>query len=161
MGAIFLKTTILALQVNEHGEINCNCERCRQGEQYWIRREEESIAKYGWYAHIDMHACGSPNHVNIHTHGIKKAFGHLEFQCCFPIDPNVVLHIWHNLVGEIKQGKKFLPYTDYFGYLSNEKYPLRFVPAMENGRFVLRMLVCDGHGKYDRGPYKEQFRGTL
>ena len=135
---------------------NCKCFICKYGREVSEEFERESLEKYGWYAHmVTDNDPQSPTGVNIHTHALAELWNHPDFQCVFPIDPRIVMTVWHQIINDIKKGKFFEANIDYEGYLQGG-YKIRFIEAKECGRQVLRMLICDKEGKYEGGNFAKQ-----
>jgi hypothetical protein len=119
---------------------------------------EDSMREYGFYIHFVFDDCDSPNHCNIHTHGIKESFNHPDFQICVNPGPQNTAGILHNLVNAIKAGASFEVGKKYPDIVIN--YDIEFIEALHNNRKVLRLLICNVNGTYEGEMYQAQFRQT-
>jgi hypothetical protein len=118
--------------------------------------ETKSMKEYGWYAHLVQDDCACPNHFNAHTHGLLETFGHTDLQCCMPMDGNILMHIWHQIVDiTIRKSKLLRTDYDYFIFDTNG-YAVRFINATECGRPVLRMIIPNKFGKYEGPMFADQ-----
>jgi uncharacterized protein DUF4262 len=134
----------------------CECYACKYGIEKLKEAEQKSIIEYGWYAHYVFNDCYAPNHYNIHTHGLQELWNHKDLQCCFPIDPQIIMSVFHDLVDKgIKKGVRFEVGIGYEGFLGGG-YIVKFIDAIENERPVLRMLIPDMDGEYESGYYADQ-----
>ncbi|WCF11554.1 DUF4262 domain-containing protein (plasmid) [Paenibacillus thiaminolyticus] len=104
--------------------------------------EKDNIEKYGFYIHI----VPGTTQCNYHTHGLVESFEHRDLQIVLPIDPQLAGALFHSIVNEIKNGKKFEEGVDYFGLVADPKMPTAFKKVKETGRTVLRMLIPDRNG---------------
>jgi hypothetical protein len=140
-------------------ENNCECYRCKYGDAAFKKKMEEGMEQYGFNIHYVPNDCNCPHHTNIHTHGIKESFNHLDFQICFPIPMELAGEILHGLVNDIKDGKKFEANKEYEGVIGNG-YSVKMIEATECGRDVLRIILPDPSGLYNIGPYADQLKMT-
>jgi len=107
------------------------------------RWHEDMMKRFGFYSHFTLDG----THANIHTHGIAESFGHPDFQIALNIPQNVAMSIFHGMVKEIKEGKKYTTNVDY-SEIAN--LPVRFINATECGRPVLRLIIPDRAGTLDK-----------
>ena len=119
-----------------------DCDACRDGLGAVKQKEEESMAKYGWVTHAVQDDDDYPYGINIHTHGLKKNFDHPDLQICFPIDPRIAHTIISNVVGHIKDGKKYRDCEEADEIIENFK--VMFVSVSED---QLRIILPDPKGK--------------
>lgn len=138
-------------------QYNCKCQRCSMGEIEYKKWELEQMKIYNFIVHMVIDDCDCPLHANFHTHGLLEKFNHLDIQICFPLDQQIVMGIIHDCVKQIKKGIKLEPGKKYPDIV--HKYDVEFIYAKENGRTVVRLLVCDKDGGYS-GPFAEQFKMT-
>jgi hypothetical protein len=100
---------------------------------------EDLIKQYGWASHyvpLDEY------HINYHTHGLFKNYGHYNLQITLPLDMESAHGVVGRIIKDIKIGKKFEEDIEYLGYLK-EGYPIKFKMFMECDRPVLRVILCD------------------
>lgn len=134
----------------------CECYGCTHGMEAMLAHEINLLKAVGWFIHYVQGDSDCPNLMNAHTHGLKENFNHPDFQICVPLSQNHVQGLFGMLFNKIKEGKTFESGKDYADLLENN-YVVRFINAREGGREVLRMLIPDVDGTYDKSPYKEQF----
>ena len=139
----------------------CKCIACEHGMDVLKAMEEKSLKNMGWYAHIILNDHNCPFNYNIHTHGVRENFQHLDLQICFPLDPKNAHTILTNIINQIKSGKKYeigKPIID--NYVLKDNYPFLFVKTKENSRDVFRIILCDEKKSLDRETmkYNEQWK---
>ena len=140
------------------------------------RLHDESMKKYGWYAHYVPGDTTSPTEFNAHTHGFMDTWKHPDVQIVAPMPQGTAHGIFWAVVNQLKEGKRFEPGTEYAEIL--EGYTVRFAWAREGsethfkpgsaihivGRPVLRIILPDKEGRTDRStmeePYRIQWEGT-
>lgn len=104
--------------------------------------EYKLIAQHGFIIHAVMSPFDQT--ANIHTHGLVTTFDHPDFQCVVPLPPETINGIFHNLVNEIRGGRKFKAGEIVSKIL--EKFKVTFVWATEGNRDVLRIILPDNKG---------------
>lgn len=145
------------------------CACCTHGKEAVDKMEQESIKKYGWYAHVvpsGDYVENTPTGFNMHTHHLPESFDQLNLQIVVPVPPekaNVFLHILHNAIDNyVRKGIKLEAGKEYDDIFENFK--VTFAHARENGRPVLRMILPDKDGNITRDkikePYAVQYVGT-
>jgi len=119
----------------------CKCKVCTDGVESVLQMQEQSLKKYGWYAHIVVDDDNMPMKFNFHTHH----FSGNDVQIVLPMDPNICLQIMHGLHKKVKEGLIIKPFVEYDEIISN--YKVLFIPATESNRKILRMILPDKEGK--------------
>jgi hypothetical protein len=133
----------------------CECARCKYGNEEQDRWEKECIEKFGWFAHYVGEGY-KHQMVNIHTHGIKEKWNHLDLQIVVPLPNKMANEILHNLTNQIKNGKVFLPGERDYSLLG--EYPITFKAGFtETDRPILRVILPDPNGCVDNGIMKHPF----
>lgn len=135
---------------------DCECIACvgpRPPSRPYIKQQMD---RYGWHAEVS-HNANLPFHYSLRTYGLRESYDHPELQCCFPfINPQYIMTFWHKLIDSIiKKGGKLVADYDYEGIAANG-LKLRFVNVLMGGEKLLRILIPDKDGTYDRHPYNEQ-----
>lgn len=118
--------------------------------------EFKMYEKYGWFMHFVMPKEDEeldPEHhgplgANYHTHGIYFKYGHPELQIVFPCRPDIASALLWTVVARIDEGEIFEPGKKYEKIVKD--YQVTFVPAVENERQVLRMILPDVAGNLGR-----------
>lgn len=148
----------------------CECKICeaqRQGKSHqegmaeYRKWEHKQMEKYGWYSHyVPPDTAGL---ANIHTHGIQESFGHPDLQIVVSLAPNLVSSIFANIVERIKAGEKFVAAEKVSKIITD--FDITFADAIENDRWVLRIILPDAEGNLELGKIKgllaRQYEGTL
>ena len=133
---------------------NNKCDACNG--QDMEKFADDSMKKYGWYCHFVML---DDNHINAHTHGIYETYGHSDFQVVLPIDPNIIHHLFTDLVENIKKGEVYNYKKRYAEVIKN--YDVTFIMRKEGCRTVKRMIFPDAKGNLERDelscPYNHQY----
>ena len=96
----------------------------------------------GWIIHYVPEASADPDIVNIHTHGVKEKFDHLDLQITMPVSPNTAAGILHGVVNQIEAGKVFKE-GDTSDEVLGGGYIVGFKEFTECERTVLRILFPD------------------
>lgn len=144
---------------------DCECVVCQHGPAELERIQNESLQKYGWFAHYVGELEGQPldreaNLVNFHTHGLNDTHNHLDFQVVLPVPPKVCHSIFWRLVNLIEEGRVFEEDEVTSGVIGND-YQVTFKKVREGNRQVLRVIMPDASGNLDEdelsGMYKEQY----
>jgi len=133
-------------------EFDCECAACKYGIENVKRMEQEAMEKEGWYAHIVQDDPRTPYGLNYHTHGMVESFDHPDLQVVLKIDPRTVHSCIHNVVKQIKAGKKFKHgdrADEVIRSAIDIEYQVMFVNAVEGGRNVLRVIFPDAAGNLE------------
>ncbi|MNS48792.1 hypothetical protein D3C71_1358880 [compost metagenome] len=121
--------------------------------------ERENMRKHGWYVHYvpeDNYGAGA----NVHTHGLPESFSHLDIQCTLPVRQDIIHTIFIELAERIKRGETFVVNQQYDDIIHH--FCVEFIPAVENDRTVLRLVLPDKEGRLPSDPacdpyYKRQY----
>jgi hypothetical protein len=119
--------------------------------------ESDSIKKYGWYAHYVFDETDCPFGTNIHTHGIKENFGHLDLQVCIAIPQQIAHGILWAAFRLIESGETLKPGKEYDYVLTG--YKVKAILAREGERDVIRIVLPAKDGTYT-GQFAEQLKKT-
>ena len=137
-------------------------ERDRAGMLRAKKMHDQSMQKYGWYAHYIFDDETTPTGTNVHTHGFEKTWKHPDIQIVVPMPQNVVHGILWTVADHITAGVKYEPGRRYAEILKD--YDVMFAWAHENDRRVLRMIIPDKNNHLEKGligePYDKQWEGT-
>jgi len=137
----------------------CECESCASGFEAFAENEAEKMRKYGFV----VHAVIDQEHPNVHSHGLQESMGHLDFQVVAQVHPECGHGIICNFVDRIKKGERFEPWRDYDNIIMD--YKVRLVPATDNNRPVLRVILPDKAGVLDKESMDEdladQYEGVF
>ena len=123
------------------------CEGCKDGIESMLEHQDELIKKHGWMIHYVTPDEEYPFGTNIHTHGFKKSFDHIDIQICVPLSPDAVQGILNTVAARIKAGEIFKANRKYNNII--EKFPVQMRTVKEGGREVLRMVFPDKNGSFD------------
>ena len=108
--------------------------------------EQLLLEEYGFY----MHNVLDPNdssYMNIHTHGIRENFNHLDLQIVYPTSVETASYLFQFLLHHIKKGKSFENETILPNMLGAKgDYPIGFCKRVEGDRTVLRIILPDVEG---------------
>jgi hypothetical protein len=107
------------------------------------REFDEMIKKFGWASH---YVPLTSTHANYHTHGLQENYGHIDFQCLLPINPQLINSIVAGLADRVKKGEVFVEDKHYDDVISN--FSVFFKKFTECGRPVLRLILPDPKGKF-------------
>lgn len=137
---------------------NCKCLICSGGLANALQTEDESIERFGWYAHMitdPSTACGA----DIHTHHLEESFGHLNLQIVLPMPAQTAMSILHTIIDNfIRKGVALEPGKEYKEIITNG-YSVTFTKAIESGRGVLRVIFPDKYGYCQPNePMDEQYK---
>jgi len=150
-------------KIFDHAQ-ECECLGCSQGQEAVQKCEQEGIEKVGWYGHMVMSDPDYPHDCNVHTHGIKENFDHLDLQICLPLPQYVLQGVLNTITEKIREGEVFEAGKVYDGLLHKE-YPLTFAASTECNRDVLRIIFPDQYKNLDPATmepdYKKQWDGTF
>lgn len=141
---------------------DCECVVCKHGPEGLDRIQNESIQKYGWFAHYvgELEGHRETNLVNFHTHGLSDTHNHLDFQVVLPVPTNVCHSIFWRLVELIEDGRIFEEDEVASGVIGND-YQVTFKKVREGNRQVMRVIMPDASGILDKdelyGMYKNQY----
>jgi len=124
--------------------------------------EQEAINEYGFYAHYVYETEGNREFnglANLHTHGLKESFNHMDLQLVIPINMQTASGLFHTVAKNIKKGKTYQAGKLYDDVIRN--YFVKFENFTDKGRPVLRMILPDEKGFFpgDRecsGIYRRQ-----
>lgn len=101
--------------------------------------QQDLLDKYGWYMHYVFDKNGEYNGLsNIHTHGLKESFNHLDLQAALPLRPEIIHLVFSTIIEHIKNGIVFLPNSSSDEVI--QWYAVYFKEFTENGRSVLRVI---------------------
>jgi hypothetical protein len=114
------------------------------------------MKKYGWVVHFVTPDKSYPFNINIHTHGFPEKFGHQDIQICAPLSQNIAQGIMHNFAQWLEEGKAFKSGKKYRNII--EGFPVLMLPAMEEGREVLRVIFPDKDGSFETEFSKKQMK---
>lgn len=136
---------------------SCGCFACEHGLEAFHKMKEENLKKTGFITIPYVSGCEKyPNNSNVVTEGFQETWGHKDLQVCFPSLSWERIHdIFWVIANLVKDGNKFQAGKFYDNIIQN--YEVQFVNARQNGRDVLRLLICDPNGKYDTPMYQAQF----
>ena len=115
------------------------------------------MEEQGWIAHYVVEDPQSPTGVNIHTHGLKETFGHEDIQIVFPLEPKIATSVLSSAVLLIQNGTHLESGKKYEDVLKSE-YQVCFIPAVESGRDVMRMVLPGPDGSIDQDTMPEPYR---
>lgn len=122
--------------------------------------EFRQLAKHGWYVHLIANDDSSPTGFQAHTHGLREAADHADFQVVVPLPQNLVHDILINLVDRVKTGERFEVKSQADNVIGNA-LRVAFLAVKEDGRDVLRVILPDGKGKLGREeiayPWSDQY----
>ena len=135
------------------------CEGCKNGLEAMHKRHDELMKKYGWTVHFVTPDDDYPFSVNIHTHGFSEEFKHPDMQICLSLSPDNAQGIMNNIARLLGDGKVFKANKKYKGII--ERFPVLMLPAMEDGRKVLRMVFPDKQGSFDGEFSKKQMKDII
>jgi hypothetical protein len=145
---IYFKLQRLLKMGKEKKHTNCDCEMCKNGEDAFLKKQQEILDKYKWIAHLVIDDPEKPFGVNAHTHGLEENFDHLDLQICCAMPPETLHSILVGAVEDhIKKGGKFVSGKRYPKIIA--KYDVMFLDAEECERKVLRMIFPDVNGGFD------------
>lgn len=115
-----------------------------------IFNEAEMIEKYGFYSHYVFETYENELNglANIHTHGLKESFNHMDLQIVLPLEPQTVNGLLHTIVNNIKEGKVYKSGKLYDDVIEN--YCVMFKKFKEHDRDVLRLLLPDKDGFFPK-----------
>lgn len=135
-------------EITDPHNYSCHCDVCKHGPEVVRERELNALDKHGWYTHFIFGDDDSPFHMNIHTHGLKEKFNHLDLQICFPVLSDQAHSILITAIEDhIKKGEKYEAGQKYNGLIVNSQNDIDaeilFLEAEECGRPVLRMIFPD------------------
>lgn len=91
----------------------------------------------------------TPYGMNIHTHGLTEAFGHLDLQIVHPRVGDMAYAILTDAVRLIKDGQKFVKDGIYDNLLA-DNVCVKFIGVEEAGRKVLRIIFPDENYDLDQ-----------
>lgn len=124
-----------------------------------IEEFTEAAQRKGWWAHMVYDDPAYPFRVNLHTHNLWEKFGHLDFQFCIRIPPNLFAMLMDNLTHQvIEHGRVYTPGQMLDDVL--EGYNVELIAAREGGRDVLRVCMPDKEGRFRDGLFAEQYTMT-
>ena len=139
------------------------CFVCENGMEELALHEAECMVKYGWYAHFVDDDSDFPYHVNCHTHGLEKKYGHPDFQICFPLPVEIAHSILSNLANAVKAGDLFLANDKRYSNILGNNFDIKLIEATECGRTVLRVILPDKFNVLDKDQidkkYSDQYGG--
>jgi len=119
------------------------------------KKQQESIEKAGWWAHIVPSGDNTPFGYNYHTHNFEEKFNHLNIQIVYPLPPDLAHALILDVIENIIEAKvKIQVGQKYEGVMAN--YKVEFIRAVETGRNVWRMVLPDANGGYS-GKFAKQF----
>ena len=125
--------------------------------------QDENLEKFGFYVHYVSGDMTTPTGTNYHTHGLAERFEHPDIQIIIPLDPRTAHTILHGIVDSIRDGKRYRPQVLYRKIV--QKFPVKFINAVEGERQVLRMILPEPSGavsekKMTNELYKKQYGQT-
>lgn len=118
--------------------------------------EEDSIKKYGFYAHMVFDAPLPQGYMNIHTHGFEQSWQHPDIQIVLNLGQQTAMHILHKIADRVRAGEFIKIDQDYPNFVG--EYSARFISAKECGRTVLRLVIPDKHNNLDREKMEPLFQ---
>lgn len=131
------------------------CEACKNGMEALLEKEQRLLKEPGWFVHFVPGSEGFPYETNVHTHGLKENFDHLDLQVCLPMNPHVTHDILTNVIEDnIKKGTKYEAGKKYNDIIEpspafkDMKFQILFLKAEENGREVLRLIFPEKDGSF-------------
>lgn len=139
---------------HEHKEGE-ECLACSQGIDKVREVEQQSIKKYGWFAHYVPNDHLAPFDTNYHTHGVYEKYGHPDFQVCLNVNPRIIHELFFILIDEVSKGKKYEVGKRYDEVLQG--FDVMFIKAKECGRDVMRMILPDKNGLFENGELAAQY----
>ena len=143
------------------------CEYCKNGVEATKKKEAEFLKSPGWFVHYIHSEPGVPFGMNVHTHGLKENFDHLDLQICLMMDQRTTHHILNNAIALIKDGRKFEAGEKYDDIIESSpaykgfKYHVLFLEAEEAGRKVLRMIFPEKDGSFIGKMSETQMEGCV
>jgi len=108
-------------------------------------REKQMMEKFGFVIHFVFGDDGNTP-ANIHTHGLTKSFDHPDLQCVVHLPSETAYAIFHNIVNQIRGGRKFKPGDIVPDILNNYNITFIWATEGEKDRVVLRMILPDKDG---------------
>lgn len=132
-----------------HDDGKCECYYCKFGFEEMQRQERKMIEECGFFCHYVFDDHEAPLGVNAHTHGLVENFDHDDFQIVAPVPAKSMHGLFWNFVNRIKEGERFFSGQVVENIAKN--YKVKLVNAEEEGRIVLRIIVPDQLGNYERG----------
>lgn len=91
--------------------------------------------------------------INAHTHGLEK-WDHLDLQIVCPLAEETVGGTFRNIIERIKEGERY-KHEDILEGILGGGYLIKLVEAVESGRLVLRAIIPDEEGHFDKEDLKE------
>jgi hypothetical protein len=129
-----------------------NC--CATNAEELTNEDQLSIEKNGYIIHL-------VDELHLHTHGLQENFNHEEIEMIpllglhFPLNINQaklqIRAIMHNIIDQIKQGKKFKADTRYNEIISN------FDVKFQKTNIGLRLILPDPKGNLNEKDMDELF----
>ncbi len=117
--------------------------------------EASQMEKRGWFGHMTKTDLRYPYGANYHTHGLETSCKHLDFQLLLPVEVPVANVIFGVLIDKVKEGHKFQD-GDIVENVING-YSVKLIEVTEDGRPVLRIIIPDANGSFD----KQNMEGNL
>lgn len=118
---------------------------------------QDDIKKYGFHVHYILHH--KEGFADYHTHGLVETFGHPELQIVMRFQFELAGGIFHDVVNEIRKGKKFEPGKEYENILKGMPIRISAVPPEPGEDERVRILFPDAQGKFGaeaEHPYSKQ-----
>lgn len=84
--------------------------------------------------------------LNYHTHHLQEKLNHMDLQIVLPLEPQLVITIFHCMVEKILEGQTFQPDQFVEGILEDQ--PIYLVLKREEARPVLRVIFPDSKGRF-------------
>ncbi|MGF7535147.1 DUF4262 domain-containing protein [Bacillus mexicanus] len=108
-------------------------------------QRQEMMDNYGWVTDY-VFPTEEGELANIHTHGVKENFNHMDFQIVLTLPPEMIQILLANLVERVKNGEQIVTEKRYDDIIEN--FDVYFVKQKEGNRSVLRMILPDDQGKF-------------
>ncbi len=124
------------------------CYACEHSMEELHKKEAECLKKDKFYVHLVAEEDG--RRINAHTHGLVENFSHPDLQIVAAIPPKIIMRIFWDIVGQLKEGKTFQDGKKYKGVIGNNLEVL-FWKTRETGRDVLRIILPDSNGNLANG----------